>query len=129
MNNNIFVSRAIIKEIGMEEAMFLSMIEMETSLDSGEWIEFSTEDCTKHTMGQWGEKPTARIMKSLKDSGLIDVKYEGMPRRRYIKLNIDLICGIALHHQKLIDERVSKYGELSYIKHHRELMEVANDNV
>ena len=106
-NNFIIINKEIANIIGLDEAIILGELaseynywEKNEKLDNGYF--FSTiENIEKNTTLK--EKRQRIAFNKLKELGIIDIKIKGMPAKRYIKINEEVLY-------KTI------YGETSYAK-------------
>ena len=91
-NDFIRVPRFLVHKFGLNEAVFLSEVYSEYNywrekrrLQQGGWFFSTIENMRKNTGLTRHQQLTA--MKKLRDQGIIQVKYHGMPKKRYFKFN------------------------------------------
>lgn len=94
-NNYIIVNKILIKELGLEEAILFGELASEYSYwKEREKLEddyfFSTmENIEKNTcLSSYKQR---KLIEKLKNEGLISTKIQGIPAKRYIKINEELV--------------------------------------
>jgi hypothetical protein len=88
----IRISRFLIRKFGLNEAVLLSELYSEynywkekSRLQQGGWFFSTIDNMNKNTGLTRHQQLTA--VKNLRDYGVIQVKYHGMPKKRYFKFN------------------------------------------
>ena len=94
-NNFITLNKDLIKAIGLEEAILLGELASEYDywnkqelLENG-YFYSTIENIEEHTT--LSEYKQRKALNSLKDQGLIDIKIKGLPAKRFIKINEELV--------------------------------------
>ena len=94
-NNFITLNKDLIKAIGLEEAILLGELASEYDywkkqelLENG-YFYSTIENIEEHTT--LSEYKQRKALNSLKDQGLIDIKIKGLPAKRFIKINKELV--------------------------------------
>lgn len=118
-DNYIIVSRNLINELGLDEAVFLSELCHEqyyydkySKLNSDGFF-FSTIENIEKKIG-FKKKKQLTMLKKLKLLNLIDVKYHGMPKKRYIRVNVSTLDAIQEKYRTKKDVSQIKLTEFDY---------------
>lgn len=96
-NNGYFVvNRNLARLIGLNEAIIFGELcseydywESRSMLDDGEWFYSTADNIEKNTTIK--RKTQDRTIASLKEKGLIETKLKGVPAKRYIKINEQVV--------------------------------------
>ena len=90
-SNYVAVNRTLVKKFGLHVAVIIGELSSEAryylkrgQLEDG-WF-FSTVENIREATGL-SEHYQREAIKAAKDRGLIDVKYKGLPRKRYVRVN------------------------------------------
>lgn len=118
-DNYIIVSRNLINELGLDEAVFLSELCHEqyyydkyNKLNNDGFF-FSTIENIEEKVG-FKKKKQLSMLKKLKSLNLIEVKYHDMPRKRYIRVNASKLDAIQEKYHTKKDISQIKLTEFDY---------------
>ena len=90
----IAINRRVLKVLGLDRAYLLSILaegeEMFSKKGDNEGWFYQTVSSIENMSG-FSQSKQYRLLKEFEDMGILSVKFEGFPQRRYLKLHYDVI--------------------------------------
>lgn len=90
----LMVNREMMKEVGMEAAIFLSILVDADNIFEEEWVYQTTPTVEALSCGFLTRRKQENAIKILIEKGLIEHKNMGIPCKRYFKINEDKVMDL-----------------------------------
>ncbi|MEQ3353885.1 hypothetical protein AAA081_06215 [Aedoeadaptatus acetigenes] len=112
----IAINRRVLKVLGLDRAYLLSILaegeEMFSKKGDDEGWFYQTVSSIENMSG-FSQSKQYRLLKEFEDMGILSVKFDGFPQRRYLKLHYDVIEKIIFEeNEQAPDDPVPKNNEV-----------------
>lgn len=93
-NSFIMLNRAMMKEVGVDATLFLSILIDADNIFENEWV-FQTQPTVEGlSFGHLTRRKQEGAIKILIEKGMISQKNMGLPMRRYFKVHEDVVMDV-----------------------------------
>ncbi|MGL4412507.1 MAG: hypothetical protein ACRCTF_10405 [Bacteroidales bacterium] len=93
-NSFLMVNKAMIAEVGMEAAIFLSLLVDAYTIFETEWFFQTTPTIEGLSSGFLTRRKQENAIKILIEKGMIEQKNMGLPMRKHFKINEEVVVAV-----------------------------------